>query len=145
MNLQKRFALTLALVTLSALTAARAGAETITNATFTLPAQAYWNDTLLQPGEYSVSLQRTLSGADLVSVRGQGVAAMFIAPAGAVETSGHSHLLADEVNGTYVIRELDAGPHGRSYRFAVSKAVRNLTLRGQTHPVTVPVSASAGQ
>jgi hypothetical protein len=47
----------------------------------------------------------------------------------------------DAVNGTYVIRELDAGPVGRSYRFGVSKKARNLTLQGSaTQPVTVPVA-----
>ena len=144
MNLHKRFALSLALLTLLGLTAAGASGETITKATFTLPAQAYWNDTLLQPGEYTLSLDRGLSGVEFVSVRGEGTTAILLAPAGSEEISGHSCLKADEVNGTYVIRELDAGPIGRSFRFGVSKTVRNLTLRGAvTHPVTVPVSAAA--
>ena len=81
----------------------------------------------------------------MIFLRGDGVAAIFVAPAGSEEISGHSRLKVDDVNGTYVIRELDAGPIGRSYRFGVSKTVRNLTLRGAaTQPVTVPVSATAG-
>lgn len=145
MNLHKRFALTLALVTLLGLTAAGASAETITKGTFTLPAQAYWNDVLLQPGEYTLSLDRGISGVELASIRGEGVAAMLVVPAGSDEISGHSCLKVDNLNGTYVIREFDAGMIGKSYRFAVSKAVRNLTLRGAaTQPVTVPVSAAAG-
>lgn len=146
MNLHKRFALTLALVTLLALTATGASAETIAKGTFTLPAQAYWNNTLLQPGEYNLSLERGLSGVELVSIRGEGVAAIFIAPVGAAETSGHSCLKVDEVNGTYVVREFDAGPIGTSYRFGVSKAVRSLKLRGAaTQPAGVPISAAAGE
>jgi hypothetical protein len=145
-NLHKRFALTLALVTLLALTATGASAETIAKGTFTLPAQAYWNNTLLQPGEYNLSLERGLSGVELVSIRGEGVAAIFIAPVGAAETSGHSCLKVDEVNGTYVVREFDAGPIGTSYRFGVSKAVRSLKLRGAaTQPAGVPISAAAGE
>jgi hypothetical protein len=144
-NLHKRFALTLALVTLLALTATGASAETIAKGTFTLPAQAYWNNTLLQPGEYNLSLERGLSGVELVSIRGEGVAAIFIAPVGAAET-GHSCLKVDEVNGTYVVREFDAGPIGTSYRFGVSKAVRSLKLRGAaTQPAGVPISAAAGE
>jgi len=140
-NLHKRFALTLALVTLLGLTAAGASAETITKATFTLPAQAYWNDILLAPGEYTLSLDRNLSGIELVSIRGEGVAARFVVPAGSEEISGHSCLKVDDFNGTSVIRELDAGPVGRAYRFRVSKTVRNLTLRGDAaQPVAVPVS-----
>lgn len=145
MNLHKRFALTLALVTLLGLTAAGASAETITKATFTLPVQAYWNNTLLQPGDYTLSLDRANSGVELIYLRGEGITAMFFTPAGSAESSGHSSLKVDDVNGTYVIREFDEGPLGRSYRFGMSKAIRNLTLCGAaTQSVTVPVSVAAG-
>ncbi|MGA2739875.1 MAG: hypothetical protein ABSG65_20855 [Bryobacteraceae bacterium] len=141
MNLHKRFALTMACVTLLGLTAAAASAETITKATFTLPTQAYWNDVLLQPGDYTLSLERNLSGIELVSIRGEGVAARFVVPAGSADGSGHSYLMVDEVNGTNVIRELNAASIGRSYRFGVSKTVRNLTLRGDAaQPASIPVS-----
>jgi hypothetical protein len=96
----------MACVTLLGLTAAAASAETITKATFTLPTQAYWNDVLLQPGDYTLSLERNLSGIELVSIRGEGVAARFVVPAGSADGSGHSYLMVDEVNGTNVIREL---------------------------------------
>jgi hypothetical protein len=140
-NLQKRSALTLALVALLGLTAAGASAQTITKGTFTLPAQAYWNDILLQPGEYTLSLDRGISGAELVSIRGEGFAAMLLAPAGTDESSGHSCLRLDAVNGTYVIRELDAGRLAGSFKFGVSKKASNRTLRGSaTQPVTVPVA-----
>jgi len=144
-NLHKRFTLTLSLVALLGLTAAGASAATITKGTFTLPTQAYWNDTLLQPGDYTLSLDRGISGAELVSIRGEGITATFLIPAGSEESSGHSCLKVDDVNGTYVIRELDAGPLGGSYRFGVSKALRNLSLRAAARqPVTVAVSTAAG-
>jgi hypothetical protein len=107
-------------------------------------AEAYWNNTLLPPGEYTLSIGRGISRVDLVYLRGEGIAATFVTPAGSAESSGRSCLKVDDVNGTYVIREIDAGPIGRSYRFGVSKAVRNLTLRSAAKPVTVPVSAAAG-
>ena len=145
MNLQKRLALSLALVTLLGLTAAGASAQTVTKVAFTLPAPAYWNSTLLQPGDYSLSLDRSIAGLELVYLRGEGVTAVFFTPAGSNESSGHSCLRLADVNGTYVIREFDEGPLGRSYRFGVPKAVRNLTLQGGARqPVTVPVSVAAG-
>ncbi len=145
MNLQKRFALTLALVTLAALTAAGASAQTITQATFTLPTQTYWNDVLLQPGEYTLTLDRSLAGIQLVHVRGEGATATFLTPAGSEESYGHSCFKVDEVNGSYIIREFDSGLLGRSYRFAVSKAARNHLLSGAAaQPATVPVSTAAG-
>ena len=77
----------------------------------------------------------------MIFLRGDGVAAIFVAPAGSEEISGHSRLKVDDVNGTYVIRELDAGQLAGSFKFGVSKTVRNLTLRGGARqPVTVPVA-----
>ncbi|HUE04221.1 MAG TPA: hypothetical protein VMR62_32020 [Bryobacteraceae bacterium] len=144
MNLQKTLALSLALGTLLSLTGATASAETITRATFTLPEQAYWNDVLLPAGDYTVSVDATISGVPTVSLRGEGVAATFIVPAGGEQFSGQSDLRLDGVNGTYVVRQFDSGAIGRSFRFPVSKAVPNQMLRGATQPVTVPVSAAAG-
>lgn len=144
MNLQKTLALSLALGTLLVLTGAAASAETITRATFTLPEQAYWNDVLLPAGDYTVSVDATISGISTVCLRGDGVIATFIVPAGAEQFSGQSELRLDGVNGTYVVRQFDSGAIGKSFRFPVSKTVRNQTLRGATHPLTVPVSAAAG-
>ena len=144
MNLQKRFALTLTLVTLLGLAAVGASAATITKATFTLPVAAYWNNTLLQPGAYTLSLDRSTTGVELIYLRGENISATFFTPAGAGESSGHSRLRVDDVDGTYVIREFDEGPLGKSYRFGMPKALRELTLRGAaTQPVTVPVSAAS--
>ena len=143
MNLRKRIALTLALVTLAGLTAVGASAETQLRGTFTLPVQAYWGNTLLPAGDYSLTLIRDIGNMtpSLVYVRGEGVSATFMAPTSAEEEPTHSCLKLDDVNGTYVIRELDAGNPGKSYKFAVTKAVRNMTLRGSVAtPVTVPVS-----
>jgi hypothetical protein len=144
MSLQKRFALSVALAALLSLTAAGASAATV-NATFTLPAQAYWNNTLLQPGDYTLSMGRNSAGLEIVRLRGEGIAATFLAPSGPEASSGHSFLKVDAVNGTYVIREFDAGPFGGSYTFGVSNAARNPTMRGAaSQPVSIPVSPSTG-
>jgi hypothetical protein len=137
----------MALITLVGLTAAGAGAQTITKATFNLPMQAYWNDMMLQPGAYTLSMDRTSSGVELINLRGETIAKTFFTPAGARDSSGHSYLSVDNINGAYVIRQFDEGPLGRAYKFAVPKTVRNLTLRGaatQPATVTVPVTAASG-
>ena len=144
MKLTKQIALSMALVTLIALTAVGASAETLTRATFTLPYQAYWNDTLLPPGQYTLSLNGSISGVPTIYLRGEGVAVAFVAPAGCGQASGRSLLKADVFDGTYVIREFDAGPLGKSFRFPVSKVVRNQALNGEAHPATVQVSTAAG-
>lgn len=140
MNLQKRIALSLASVTLLALTAGGASAATLTRGTFTLPGQAYWNDTLLQAGDYTLSVSGSMSGVPIILLRGEGVTATFFAPAGFGQASGRSFLKLDDVNGTYVVRELDAAPLGAAYRFGVSKAARSQIMRGEARTVTVPVA-----
>jgi hypothetical protein len=143
-NLQKTFAITLALGTVIALSATSARAETITRATFTLPEPAYWSSVLLPAGDYSVALDTTISGLPVVILRGEGISAAFVVPAGAEAYEGNSDLRLDQVNGTYVVREFDAGVIGRSFHFPVPKSVRNQMLRGRTEPVTVPVSTASG-
>jgi hypothetical protein len=145
MNLHKGFALSLAVVTLLGLTAVGANAETVTGGSFTLPVQAYWGNTLLPAGDYTLSLDRELSGIDMVFVRGEGISAMIMAPAGAAGMSTCSCLKVDEISGTYVIREFDAGTNGRAYNFPATKAVRKIALSGSvTRPANIPVSAAAG-
>ena len=146
MHLQRRFALTLALLTSVGLAAAEARAETVIKGTFDLPEQAYWGSVRLPAGAYSVSVSREQTGIDMLNLRGEGVAARFVVPAGTSEFSGPSCLKMEEVNGAYVIREFDAGTAGKAYHFGVSKSVRNMTVSEDSRPaVTVPLSASAGQ
>lgn len=145
MNLHKRFTLSLGLVALLGITAVGASAETVMKGTFSLPVEAYWGNTRLPAGGYTLALNKEVTGINTVVVRGDGVAATFIAPAGPEEISTRSCLKVDEINGAYVIRELDAGSLGKSYKFGVTKAVRNMTLRGSAgQPVAVPVSDNGG-
>lgn len=144
MNLHKRFALSLALVTLLGLTAVGASADTVSKGTFTLSEQAYWGDTLLPAGEYTVVLAKGTWGTDTISLRGEGVSTIMLAPAGYQASSGRGCLKLDEINGTLVVRELDDTVFGRTYKFGVSKAAKESTLRGSARPVTVPISTGAG-
>ncbi|MGO4883919.1 MAG: hypothetical protein ACLP59_24315 [Bryobacteraceae bacterium] len=139
MSFNKRFTLTLAtLVGLSAFTATAATTET--RASFTLPSAAYWNDTLLPAGEYTLSVGRNLNGVPVFNLRGEGVIATFFGPAVAADVNGPSQLKLDGIEGTYVVREFDSGSVGQSFRFGVSKTVRNLLSKSEARHVTVPVS-----
>ena len=142
MNLRKRFAISLSLFALAGLAATAANAQTVLRGDFTLPEQAYWCNTLLPAGGYTLSLVRQPSGINMVFVKGEGLEATFMAPSNAEEISERSVLKVDEINGTRVIRELDAGFLGKSYRFAVSKAVREMTLSGSiAKPLTVALES----
>lgn len=135
--------LTLALV--AGFTAPRAAAQQAFTGSFTLASEAYWGPTLLPAGQYSIiaNLDPTTT-IHAVRVIGDGVRATILS--GAVLTgnlSDHSKLQLEQINGVNVIRELDAGLVGRSFRFAVSKNARGHAEQASAAAVTtVPVSTS---
>jgi len=143
-NLQKRFALSLALVTLVGLTAVGASADTVSKGTFTLPEQAYWGNTLLQPGDYTVVIDFRGGGMDTIALRGEGVDTTMLAPAGYEMFSGPGCLKLTDANGTYVIRELRDSVSGRAYRFSVPKVAKEAAALGggTRRPVLVRLSRS---
>ena len=142
MKLQRRFALSLALVTLLGFAASQASAQTGMRGTFVLPEQAYWNNTLLPAGQYTLAIQLAPVGVSIITVKGEGVSANFLAPASSdLDGSRATCLKLDSVNGAYVVRELDSRSLDRSYKFGVSKAARHMALNATAAPpVTVAVS-----
>ncbi|MGA2135053.1 MAG: hypothetical protein ABSH50_22435 [Bryobacteraceae bacterium] len=146
MKLNLGFGHSATLLALLGLTAMGASAQTVLKGTFDLPGQAYWNNTMLPAGEYNLSVSKDPTGVGVISVWGEGVKASFIAPAGLREdASGSNCLRVENVNGAYVIRELDSSVLNRSYKFGVSKAARRTVLSGEAgSAVTVPVSPASG-
>jgi hypothetical protein len=147
MKLHKHFILTLALAAMVlGVTAWRAAAAEVYKATFTLPVEAYWGSTLMHPGDYSISMEWDYTGSSLVYLRGDDVHAVILTGSVNFENaSANSHLTLEEINGTYVVRELKAGTMGKDFRFGVSKAVRRQTDRASAgSPVNVPVAAGGG-
>jgi hypothetical protein len=123
--------------------ASRATADEVYKGTFTLSSPAYWGDTLLQPGEYTIMMHTDLTRTPFVRLRGAGVNAVIMGiPVSSEPVSGRSSLMLGGFNGGYAVQKLDAGPLGRTFHFAVSKRVRNGTERAAAGtPVHVPVSA----
>ena len=147
MRLHKHFILTVALGAMAlGVTASRAAAAEVYKGSFTLPVDAYWGSTLLHPGDYSISMDWDYTRTSLVYLRGEDVHAVILT--GAINTenpSGHSHLTLEDVNGTYVVRELKAGALGKDFKFGVSKVVRRQTEHASTGaPVNIPVAAGGG-
>jgi hypothetical protein len=140
MNLVRRYTLSLALVTLLGSTAAVASASTI-HGSFALPEKAYWGDKLLPPGEYQFSVNREITGVNLIMLHGENFNAIVMAPAGSLDESKRNCLKLEEVNGTYVVREMLSSVPGNSFRFAVPKIVRDRTESARSS-LTVPISAA---
>jgi len=134
--------LTLALV--AGFTAPRAAAQQAFTGSFTLESEAYWGPTLLPAGQYSIiaNLDPT-STIHLVRVLGEGVRASILTGTVLAEpVSAHSKLQLQQINGMNVIRELDAGLVGQTFRFSVSKNVRGHEQASTAAMMTVPVSTS---
>jgi hypothetical protein len=148
MNTRKHLTISLALTALAlGLTTTQASAQEVLKGTFELPAAAYWGDTLLQPGQYSIWMStqtRDLAVAQ-IHLSGERVTKTYMAISKPQGESGRNYLEIADIDGTYVVRALDAGPLGKSFTLGVTKNVRNKALRASAEPaIAVPVSTGAG-
>ena len=137
--------LTLALV--MGFSAPSAEAQMAYSGTFTLATEAYWGPNLLQPGEYHIAMSLDPGhGTRSVQLTGQHVNTTLLTDWGVPEgVSQRNSLELQQINGVYVVRKLDAGLVGQSYRFLVSKNARQ-HAEGITAsaPGTVTVQISSG-
>jgi hypothetical protein len=146
MNLRKHLTIGLALLGLAlGLTTVQANAQPVLKGTFELPASAYWGNTLLQPGQYTLWMStemRDIAHVPVIHLSGEGVNATFLAIAKPERESGRNYLDVANIDGTYVIRAFDAGSIGESFAFGVTKSVKNKALRASAEPaMAVPVSS----
>ena len=149
MDTRKHLTIGSALIGLAlGLTTLPASAEPILKGTFELPAAAYWGNTLLQPGQYTIWMRteaEALERVPVIHLSGEGVNATFLAVARPAKESGRDLLEVDNISGTYVIRAFKAGSIGESFGFGVTKSVKNKALRASAEPgMEVPVTSGAG-
>jgi len=149
MSIRKHLTIGLAFAGLTlGLTAVQASPEPILKGSFELPAAAYWGDTLLQPGQYTIWMRtevRDIAHVPSIHVSGEGIDKTFLAIARPAKESGRNYLDVANVDGAFVIRAFDAGSIGESFAFGVTKNVRNKALRASAQPrMAVPVSSGAG-
>ena len=125
-------------------TTVNANAQTL-KGTFELPAAAYWGDTLLQPGQYTIWMStevRDLVHTPVIHLSGEGVNVNYLAVARPAVESGRNYLDIANIDGTYYIRAFDAGTIGESFAFGPTKSVKSKALRASAEPVAaVPVSS----
>jgi hypothetical protein len=146
MNGRKHLTIGLALLGLAlGFTTARANAQPVLKGSFELPAAAYFGDTLLQPGQYTIWMStevRDIAHVPAIHLIGEGVNKTFLAMARPAAETGRNFLDVANIDGTYVIRAFDAGSLGESFAFGVTKNVKNKALRASLEPaMAVPVSA----
>jgi hypothetical protein len=149
MNLRKHFTITLAVIGLAlGFTTVQANAQPVLKGTFELPTAAYFGDTLLQPGQYTIWMSteaRDIASVPTIHLSGEGVNTTFLAIARPDKESARNALVIADLDGTYVIRAFDAGMLGETFSFGVTKKVKSKALRASAEPaMSVPVSAGAG-
>jgi hypothetical protein len=146
MTIRKHFTTGLALVGLAlGLTAVQAKAQPVLKGTFELPTAAYFGDTLLQPGQYTISMStevRDLAHVPVIHLSGEGIHASFLAVARPEAESGRNFLDVANIDGTYVIRAFDAGTIGESFAVGVTKGVKSKALRASVELPGMAVSVS---
>ncbi len=102
--------------------------------TFNLPVEAHWGLAVLPAGQYTVSIDPVYMPS-VIQVRGEGqVATVLAGPVTGMTTSERGRLKLESINGTYVVRQLDAGLVGKSFAFGVPKALR---IRGDRSTASV--------
>jgi hypothetical protein len=97
---------------------------------FSLPVETYWGGTVLQPGEYTVWTEDARPGATVLRVSGNGkIATALIGPVELRAFTGHTRIVLVEAGGIYALREFEAGVLGKSFSFALPKAIHERVER----------------
>jgi hypothetical protein len=104
-------------------------------ATFHLSAVTHWGHTVLQPGDYKMSLPDDALGQRQLKVEGNG-RTVYIFPivADSTEKGGSSHLEVTEVDGQYFVHGFASGVLGKEFTFYMPK--------GKHHEETVAKDAA---
>ena len=112
--------------------------------TFNLPVEAYWGNTVLSPGEYTVVVERG-APIPIVNVREgtRHVTSLIAGPWVTDNDSSRGRLTLVQINGAYVVKAFDAGLLGKTFSFATPKAVRNRQLESrETSRITVDAAGT---
>jgi len=122
MNLQRKLKvglLALAIVLVAA--AVPANAQQLYRATFNLPFEAQWGNTVVEPGEYTITVEEAL-GQKLIRLHGRGDLALFAGPSSSEPYGDNGKLVFVNVNGLYTLKAFNAAAIGEAFIFPVHKA-----------------------
>ena len=108
-----------------AVTAMNASAQTY-KGTFNLPVETFVQDSVLPPGDYTITIGHMApAGVDVVRIEGAGGAVSMLAPAPEpAAQADHGRLLFVDIGGKRVLKQFHAGMIGRSFTFAMPKALK---------------------
>ena len=130
--LRRNFALSAVMLAAAiGVTAPLASAAQNYKGAFNLPVATYLGGTLLEPGEYNVSIDSSQPGSNLLRVSGNGkLATVFLGPTEQTAYARKGSLVMVEVNGMHAITQFTAGSLGKSFSFALPKQLRTELAKG---------------
>lgn len=123
MNLQSKvkFGVLALAIAVMAVSAVPANAQQLYKATFNLPFEAQWGNTVMEPGEYTLTVEQAL-GQKLIRLHGPAELAIFTGTSIPERYSENGRLTFVNVNGLYTLKSLTASAIGQEYQFPVHKA-----------------------
>jgi hypothetical protein len=125
MNLQSKLRFGLLAVAIALVPAAiPANAQQLYTGTFTMPIETKWGNVLMEPGQYTITVEEAF-GQKLLRIHGPGELAMFATPSNLDPVGGNGKLTFVSVNGFYTLKTFSAGEIGQSFIFPVPKAKGN--------------------
>jgi len=122
MNLQRKLKLgLLALAIVFVAAAVPANAQQVYRATFTLPFEARWGNTVVEPGQYTITVEEAL-GQKLIRLHGDEDIAVFAGISSSEPYGDHGKLVFVNVDGLYTLKAFNASAIGQVFTFPVHKA-----------------------
>ena len=122
MNLQSKLRFGLLAVAIALVPAAiPASAQQLYKGTFTIPFETKWGHTVMEPGQYTITVEQAL-GQKLIRVHGPGELAMFATPSRLEPVGDNGKLTFVSIDGLYTLKTFSAGAIGQSFIFPVPKA-----------------------
>ena len=117
------------------------------SARFTMPVEAHWNGSVLEPGEYTVSFPSAANPLRVLRVYGPGTNVNIVVPWFSqlpVDSRKAAYLTLVNVNGAYVVKSLDDTAAARKFEFKVPKAPA-VDIGGRRKPETTEVAINMRQ
>jgi hypothetical protein len=123
MNLQSKvkFGVLALAIAVMAVSAVPANAQQLYKATFNLPFEAQWGNTVMEPGEYTLTVEQAI-GQKLIRLHGPAELAIFAGTSMAEAHGNNGRLTFVNVNGLYMLKSFTASAIGQFYEFPVHKA-----------------------
>lgn len=143
MNPQKKLKFGLLAVTAAlVVSSVRADAQQLYKAAFNLPFEAQWGSVVLEPGQYTITVEQTLSGHKVIRLHGQGEQAILAGPSSPAPVGDHGRLTFVTVNGVYSLKKFEADAIGQSFIFPVLKTKGQKSARTGDTPEATAVALS---